>query len=211
MSFSVAVIVGTFGDDCWAELASERAIPSAEAEGVPVTHHHGEIKPSYGESLGMCRNAGARQTDAEWLLFLDADDEIRPGFFEAMERATGDLRTPAVEYVRPQQGPARPMFWPEKDIRDSNYLIVSTLLRAKMFWDVGGFRKVDLWEDWDLWIRCLKAGAVVTRVPDAICRVHINPQSKHRRGSTRAEKERAHHEIRQFNFPELYEEEGLAA
>lgn len=204
------MIVGTFGEQRWADLARERAIPSIEAEGVPVIHHHGDVLDTYGASLAECRNEGARQTDAEHLLFLDADDEIRPGFFAAMARASGDLRTPAVEYVRPGRGPAKPMFWPEKDIRDSNYLIVSTLIRAELFWRVGGFHAFDLYEDWHLFASCIKAGAVVERIPDAICRVYIDPASKHRRGSTRQEKARAHQEVRRAVWPELYEEVAAA-
>lgn len=207
----VAVIVGTFGEQRWADLAHERAIPSAKAEGVTVVHHHGEALESYGASLAACRNEAAREADAEWLCFLDADDEIRPGFVEAMNRATGDLRTPAVEYVRPNRGPAKPMFWPERDIRDSNYLIVSTLVRAEMFWSVGGFEPFDLYEDWCLFSRCIKAGATVERVPGAVCRVYIDPRSKHRRGSSRAEKARWHEAVRRAVWPELYEEEALAA
>jgi GT2 family glycosyltransferase len=38
----VTVIVGTFGDYRWSRLAYKRAIPSADAEGVPVVHVHGE-------------------------------------------------------------------------------------------------------------------------------------------------------------------------
>lgn len=201
-----AVIVGTFGEEHWADLARERAIPSIEAEGVPFIHNHGGVLDTYGASLAECRNEGARQTDAEWLLFVDADDELRPGFFEAMAAADGDLLTPAVEYVRPQRGPAPPMFWPEKDIRDSNYLIVSTLIRAEMFWDVGGFQAFDLYEDWHLFASCIKRGATVTQVPNAICRVYIDPLSKHRRGSTRKEKLQAHTAVRRAVWPELYEE-----
>lgn len=207
----VAVIVGTFGEQHWADLAHKRAIPSAKAEGVTVIHHHSEARETYGASLAECRNEAAREVDAEWLLFLDADDELRPGFFEAMERATGDLRTPAVEYVRPGRGPAKPMHWPERDIRDANYLIVSTLLRAEMFWGVGGFESFDLYEDWALFSRCIRAGAEVAQVADAICRVYIDPRSRHRRGSTRAEKARWHEEVRRAVWPELYGDREVAA
>jgi glycosyltransferase involved in cell wall biosynthesis len=199
-------VVGTFGGSRWKRLASKRAIPSAEGQGAEVIHHHGEALESYGASLAACRNEGARQASASHLLFLDADDEIRPGFIDAMKARSGDLRTPAVEYVRPNRGPAKPMFWPEKDIRDSNYLIVSTLIPAELFWRVGGFEPFDLYEDWCLFSRCVKAGATVMRVPDAICRVHIDPRSKHRRGSTRREKAEAHEAVRRSVWPELYEE-----
>lgn len=200
----VTVIVGTFGDEHWAALARERALASVADHGVEVIHHHGKVRNTYGTSLAACRNEGAERATSEWLLFLDADDELRPGFFDAMDSAEGDLRTPAVEYVRPGRGPARPMFWPEKDIRDSNYLIVSTLIRREMFWQQSGFQPFDLYEDWALFSACIKQGATVERVPDAICRVYIDPHSKHRRGSSREDKLRNHEAVRRSVWPELY-------
>ena len=85
------VIVATHGDPKWITLARERAIPSAEKQGVAVLHYH-------GESLSEARNFAASQVDTEWLCFLDADDELAPGYFEAMDKATGDLRAPSVCY-----------------------------------------------------------------------------------------------------------------
>jgi len=204
----LTIIVGTFGDQKWSDLAKGRAVPSAESEDVRVIHNHGEVLESYGASLAACRNDAARKATTEFLLFLDADDEIEPGFVKAMGETNGDLRTPAVRYIRPGRGAARPMFWPEKNIQDSNYLIVSTLIRRELFWEVGGFEPFDLYEDWCLFSRCIKAGATVTRVPDAICRVHIDPQSKHRYGSSRAEKLAAHHAVRSAVWPELNLEEA---
>lgn len=201
----VTVIVGTFGEQRWADLAHSRAVPSAEQQ-APVIHVHGETLHTYGASLAACRNDAAARAESDWLCVLDADDELMPGFFDAMEKATADLRTPAVSYVRPRRGPAEPMFWPECDLRESNNMIVSTLIRRQMFFDLGAFRDVPMYEDWDLWQRAWKAGATIERVPDAVCRVHIDPTSKHRRGTNRQQKLEAHAIVRRLNFPELYAE-----
>lgn len=196
------VIVGTFGEERWALKARDRAIPSAEVE---VIHSHCEFKTTYGEALARCRNEGAERADSEWLCFLDADDELAPGYFEAMAKATGDLRTPAVQYIRNGRV-RRPMFWPDLGLEYSNYLIVSTLIRREMFFAVGGFRDVPMYEDWDLFQRCWKAGATIERVPEAICRVYINLRSIHRNGSTRQEKIEAREHVQRLNFPEMFEE-----
>jgi hypothetical protein len=204
----LTVIVGTFGDESYRRMAVELAAPSAESQAATVHYHHEDPGATYGQQLADCRNIPARAATTEWLAFLDADDELMPGFVEAMDQATGDLRTPAVSYVRPGRGPARPMFWPERDIRDSNYLIVTTLMRREEFLALGGFRDVPLYEDWDLFQRFIKAGASVERVPGAVCRVHIRPGSLHRRGSTRHDKQHAHEVVRRLNFPELYAEDA---
>lgn len=193
----VSVIVGVFGDESWSALAHERAIPSAEGQ-APVVF-------SRGESLADCRNRGAERAESEWLLFLDADDELAPGAVDALARASGDLRIPATSYVR-RGIPAEPMFWPQNDIRDTNYLVVSTLIRRDLFWEVGGFQDCLCYEDWLLFGAAVKSGATVEQVPGAVLRVHVNPRSLHRGGSSRAFKQRAHEQVRRMVWPELYEE-----
>jgi len=197
----VTVVVATFGDRArWDDLA-ERAVASAEREGVPVVRVH-------GETLHEARNAGGERAQSEWLCFLDADDQLEPGYFEAMAAGTADLRGPAVRYVTTGR-PARPKVWPAMDLRDGNYLVIGTLVRRSLFLQVGGFRDWPLYEDWCLWQRCSIAGASVETLPDAVYRAHVSMTSRNR-APGRAERERWHHEIRRANYPELYDE-GLVA
>lgn len=199
----LCVVVGTFGESRWGELAERRAIPSAEREGLSVVHHHGDELETYGASLAACRNAAIDETDAEFICVLDADDELRPDFAAAMAAARGDLRTPAVEYVR--SGRVRePMFWPEVPLTQGNWLIVSTVFRREAFLVAGGYRDVLMYEDWDLFQRLVKAGATIEKVPGAIVRVYINLGSLHRNGSTRLQKREAHDQVLRLNHPELF-------
>ncbi|HYJ21625.1 MAG TPA: glycosyltransferase family 2 protein [Solirubrobacterales bacterium] len=191
----VTVIVGTFGGAEWVRLAHERAVPSGEAQ-APVIHRH-------AASLAQARNEGAALAKTEWLCFLDADDELEPGYFEAMERATADLRGPAVSYVRHGR-PTAPKLWPAQDLRDGNFLVIGTLIRKELFERVGGFKEWPIYEDWCVWQRCAAAGATVEQVPDAVYVAHVRAKSRNRQPS-RAERLRWHHEIRQANHPELYE------
>jgi glycosyltransferase involved in cell wall biosynthesis len=193
----VTVIVGTFGEPKWAALARERAVPSAEPQASDVIHVH-------RATLAAARNAGAELASTEWLCFLDADDELTPGYMDAMARVAADLRGPAVEYVRPGGHAAPPKMWPEVDLADGNYLVIGTLVRRDMFLQVGGFRDWPLYEDWCLWQRCWLAGATVAQVPDAIYRAHVRPTSRNRAPS-RDERLHWHHEIRRANLPHLYE------
>lgn len=190
----VTVIVGTFGPPEWVELAESRAVPSVEAQGVPVIHRH-------RLSLAGARNDGAAEAGTEWLCFLDADDELAPGYFDAMAAASADLRGPAVTYIHgTREDP--PKLWPECDLRDGNYLLIGTLVRKAMFKAVGGFKTWPLYEDWCLWQRCAKTGATIELVPEAIYRAHVRSASRNREPGRR-ERLRWHHEIRDANYPEL--------
>lgn len=130
------------------------------------------------------RNALAANAEGDWLCFLDADDELAPGYIDAMARVGGDkvLLTPAVSQVRKgRSSPAR--FYPEVDLSVANWLVVGTLLRRSLFEYVGGFEDYPHgFEDWSLWFKCHHVGAHVIRVPRAVYVQHVNPQSKHRLG-----------------------------
>ena len=90
----VTVVVGTYGEGRWARMARSRAIPSAESQ-APVIHEH-------GKTLAEARNTALERVETEWVIHLDADDELEPGYVEAMSTGTADLRAPAVRHVWPK-------------------------------------------------------------------------------------------------------------
>lgn len=179
-----SVVIATYGDESWEALAVERAAPSTSDQGAleVLVGHDDE------GDIASVRNWLAGKAKGDWLLFLDADDEIAPGYLAAMERAlmqerraddTPLLLTPAVSYVRKGK-PATPKFWPECSLETGNWMVIGTLVERKFFKKVGGFRTFPHGlEDWNFWARCVRAGATPVRVPDAIYLAHWNPRSKH--------------------------------
>lgn len=199
----VTVVVGTFGDPSWVDLARSRAIPSAEALGVPVIHHH-------ADTLHDARNAGLNEVTTEWVCHLDADDELEAGYFDAMATGTADLRAPSVRYVR-NSNTSRPLMpkvaghthqCTASCLVDGNWLVVGAVGRADLMRSVGGWRDFTWSEDWDLWLRCHLAGATIEAVPQAVYRAHVRLDSRNRAPSQEAKLE-AHRAIAAAN--------GLAA
>ena len=196
----VTVCVGTFGSSEWPELARTRAMPSAAEQRLRVVHHH-------GRNLADARNSCLRLANSEWVIFLDADDELEPGYAEAMDAATADLRAPAVRYVRGgrDERPRIPRVAGHDHacsadcLRDGNWLVVGTAVRAELVLHVGGWREWPLYEDWDLWLRCWMAGATVEAVPDAVYRAHWRADSRNR-APEMAFKNKIHREIVASNF-----------
>lgn len=177
---SIAVCVGTFGDARhWEKVARTWALPSAEMQDelpARVTWNH-------GPDLRAARNDIARH-DTEWLCFLDADDELDPGYIAAMAKAAKDLDgdwllQPATLGVYPDMSEdPHPVVIPRKNLLDGNFMVVSTLIRTEQFHRIGGFRDWPIYEDWDLFLRAWRDGARFMAVPDAILRVHVNPESR---------------------------------
>lgn len=184
---SISVIVATYGDSSWIDIANDRAYPSLIGQGAAsvIFNHDDE------GNVASSRNAAAASASGEWILTVDADDQLAPGFIGAMERAleqegTGGgrlLLTPAVSIVRPGRTPSPPTFFKEVPLRDANWLVVGTLIHKDLFWEVGGFDDYPHGlEDWALWSKCVRVGATVVKVPGAVYRYWANPNSMHRQG-----------------------------
>jgi GT2 family glycosyltransferase len=139
--------------------------------------------------LAEARNEGLRQVQTEWTIFLDADDELAPGYVDAMATGTADLRAPSVRYIKGSrtQEPYVPKVAGHdhkcsgKCLKDGNWLVIGAAARTEVLRDVGGFREWDCYEDWDLWLRCWMAGATVEAVPSAEYIAHVRADSRNRK------------------------------
>ena len=178
----VTVVVATFGSDEWQDLAHERAIPSARALGVDVAYAYSTT------GLHTARNVGLQDVQTEWVCFLDADDELTPGYFDAMAQGTADVRAPSVSYVRNgrPQAPYMPKVAGHRHdctadcLPQGNWLVVGSVARTELLVNVGGWRDFPVYEDWDLWLRCHLAGASIEAIPDAVYRAHWRADSRNR-------------------------------
>lgn len=167
----VTIIIPVYGDhDRWMPLA-RRAAGSAITQTVPPAR----VFISAGETLSAARNGAAEWARTEWLCFLDADDELDVRYVEAMLAAEGDVRQPATLGIDAQgQEDPLPVVIPAKPFMYGNYIVIGAFVRTQLFFDVGGFRELPAYEDWDLWIRCWLAGAQIGVAPEAIYRVHAS-------------------------------------
>lgn len=175
---TVGVVIGTYGDlETWKPLA-ERAQASVRAQSYsPIVGvwDHDSI------SLQHARNRGAHSANTDWLIFLDADDELDPNYVT-------EMLTIAYEYdiIQPstlgvyEDGTEddKPVLIPEKPLGVANYLVIGSMVRASKFWEVGGFRDLPALEDWDLFRRMFFAGGKIGKAPKAIYRVHVRPDSR---------------------------------
>lgn len=203
----IGVVIGTFGDDSWAELAFSRALPS-----VVKQRRDQAVFPVHGESLAQARNEGAIYASAEanWLLFLDADDELAPGYLDAMEDAitahhpnAPHLYVPQVQYVKGNRHEA-PFFPAEMPHTDGNWMVIGTVVPAWLFAEVGGFEEWPIYEDWALFARMQTAGAKPVRVEGAHYQAHYRVKSRNR-SSSRGERVFWHQSIGHAIWPESYD------
>jgi hypothetical protein len=174
----VSVLVATFGDESWRQLASERAVASVERQRMQPA----ECITVHGESLASARNEAARRATSPWLCFLDADDELHPRFLHAISRQMRDgvgLLNPAVQTVMPNGRNKPPRVFKPKDLSGGNFLVLGTVVRTELFFEAGGFEeKWEAWEDWQMWRKVVALGGKIQSVPQAIYRYYWRADSR---------------------------------
>ena len=152
-----------------------------------------DIKPlGVNRGPGAARNAAARMATAEWVHFLDADDEIAPDFLAKvlpLAREGTDVVLSATEFVA--EDTRKPfMLWkyPDEEFRDNALraaivhpvLLHSSLVRRSVFETIRGFdEECRCWEDGDMHVRLAAAGARFRCIPDVLA-----SSPRHKRGTS---------------------------
>jgi hypothetical protein len=171
----VTLAIATFGAESWIRTANRHALASARTFGAPVAHAH-------ADTLHAARNACLDEADTDWIVYIDADDALHPGYLRAMATGRADVRVPAVAYITPDDPDPDPIMprvaWPAGQHEHActgaclpwgNWIVIGAAARTQLLRDIGGWRPFAL-EDWDLWLRCHLAGATIEAVPDAVYR-----------------------------------------
>jgi glycosyltransferase involved in cell wall biosynthesis len=196
-----SILIATYGDPAWEELAWSRAYPSTVGQGIEPFDGSVEVIVHHVQdgTLAQARNEAAARADGLFLAYVDADDELEPFYIEKMAKMArhynlvrrGDLIdnpclfAPAVRYWagdgrEPAAGIPNLGGWPR-----INEAVIATLMPRLMFLEHGGFREatddgtpLSLYEDYDLTLRLFDAGACLVHVPEAVYRAHVRPGSR---------------------------------
>lgn len=172
---TVGIVVATYGDWDLDDPRTQRALASAFNQTAEAT-----VVYSHRETLAEARNSGAKETGADWLVFLDADDELHEYYVQEMTKIDGDIRQPSTLGIVDGVPDEAPVLIPETDITRSNYIVIGAMCNADLFYKVGGFAEYPMFEDWHLWWSMKKAGATIAKCPNAIYKVHVNPDSRNK-------------------------------
>jgi GT2 family glycosyltransferase len=178
----VGIVTGTYGDrEAWAPLV-RRAQRSCDRQSAC----NWSWRWVHRNSLQSARNEGAVAAAAEksnWLVFLDADDELDIDYVAAMTRAAQAaggaciLRPATLGVANGIEDPA-PVLIPRRDLRDGNFIVIAAMIPTEHFLAVGGFDGYPVLEDWALWLKLTDAGLNVVDVPEAVYRIHVRPDSR---------------------------------
>lgn len=214
----ITIVVPSTGPK-YTDLAHTFALPSAAGQGVATIE---VIAPT----LQAARNEGLARVSTPFVVFLDADDELPPGYCEGAERLIAmddqvDVWVPRVRYLhggrrwtvpasntrrgQPARHPAvsgHDHYCTEACLLAGNYIVIGAPVRTELAQRVG-FRHFEWSEDWDFWLRLhLRENARFAYAHELEYLAHVRPDSRNRAG--RADHVRHHNAILRSNgLPEV--------
>lgn len=164
----VTLIVATFGDSEWMVRGREAGV-RAKKYGAD------EVITVHGLTLAAARNSGAELAKGDWLCFLDADDELAPGYFDAMRA----VENPKDKLLAPRlKLNDKEIDLTARDIDVMNPCCIGTLVSKEDFFSAGKFWDEPAWEDWSLFRRCHLLGCRVVHVPGAVYLANSSPDGR---------------------------------
>lgn len=136
------------------------------------------------QGLAAARNRGIQEAAGEFILPLDADDKIGPGFIRQAVVAMEKDQRVGIVYGQTELFGAKTGLWRKPDYSMPEMLfenmIVATALYRKADWEsVGGYRPAMAyaWEDWDFWLALISRGREVARLEHATFYYRISEKS----------------------------------
>jgi len=131
-------------------------------EGVAEAYKKKGVRYIRGEwkDLALARNAGAKATNSDFLLFMDADDFLPPDY---IEKCLGKMRDPRVgiaygdmHHFGEDKIIERMQPFEKEHLLRLNFISSHALIRRQAYELVGGYRSLkNAHEDWDLYRRIL--------------------------------------------------------
>ncbi|AEI39229.1 glycosyltransferase [Paenibacillus mucilaginosus] len=128
-------------------------------KGQPVHFLH-----QTNQGPAAARNHGASISKGEYILFLDCDDLIDPTYLEKAvwvltKHSHLSFVYPSVQHFGAMNDVYLPRTYNYKALLEDNYIVVSSLMRKRVWSDINGFDTgMGGYEDWDFWIRAGAAG-----------------------------------------------------
>ncbi len=134
--------------------------------------------------LSSARNFGMKNTRGKWCHFIDDDDLINSGFYREMMRRSDAGNADLVFSESSFFGEIESRFrLPTANIIGrlvvGNVVHVNAVLaRRSTLEQLDGFDdRLNCLEDWDMWLRCVRAGSTVTVIHAPLAAVRIHPAS----------------------------------
>lgn len=163
-------------DDGSTEQGTRLAVDAATQRGIHVIRQN-------NQGVGAARNRGIQEARGAYICCLDADDRLRPQFLEKAAAILDKHPEIAIvsSYVQTFEGAheiAQPSQCRLPEMLFKNPIVASALFRRDAWQKAGGYAKLGVIEDWDLWISILEQGYRIHVIPEILFDYRIRPDSR---------------------------------
>jgi glycosyltransferase involved in cell wall biosynthesis len=165
-------------DDGSTDERTRSEMDALRAQGVNVVRQE-------NKGLAAARNVGIAASSGEYILPLDADNRVRPGYFEHGARVLDAKPAVGVVYGDPnffgkRTGRCRIGVFRAEYLMRWNYIDACAIYRRKVWEQVGGYdgtMPVQGFEDWDFWLGALEHGWQFAYVPEVLYEYRVREDS----------------------------------
>ena len=141
------------------------------------------VRHPINRGLPAARNAAISKARGEYVLVLDADNELYPHCLERLVEALDAAPEATFAYGILEQfdrsgpiGLSGYFGWEPERLVEDNYIDALALIRRQALNELGGYtadRRVYGWEDYDLWCRVAERGGRAAHVPEIVARYRL--------------------------------------
>jgi glycosyltransferase involved in cell wall biosynthesis len=140
------------------------------------------VRNKRNSKLSCTRNAAISFANTEFVLPLDADNELLPSCVErcvAMMDETGAaVAYPTIERFGNGSGLIAEFEWDAARLQVGNYIDAMAMFRKACWVAVGGYTPMEFgWEDYDFWCKFVEKGFWGIRVPEVTARYRVHGTS----------------------------------
>jgi len=175
----IDIVVGTFGSKDWEDKNADLCHRMSVLPGL------NNIISVHGDSLAKARNRGAKMSNADYIIFLDADDFLDSEYVNSMHDATDLFHGPMIfkpmtmGFYESGESDSEPSLIPNRNIFTSNSCVIGSMISRFDFVKVGGFKEYPILEDWELFLNLIcNTGAKIKIVDKAIYCVGVRDHSR---------------------------------
>lgn len=119
--------------------------------------------------VSKARDIGVHNAQGSLLLFLDSDDRIPPDFIQQSMYAIQTHEIAYPNHVLFGEVEENRLVEPPEELRPEDFigsengivtmkLVVSSMMHRRVYENLQGFRDLQVYEDWDFWIRAMCKG-----------------------------------------------------
>lgn len=145
------------------------------------------VQHPLNRGLPHARNTGVAHSTGEFLLMLDADNELRGSTIRKLRAALDEDSGASFAYgilerfsAEGPEGLISAFPWDPQRLRIGNYIDALAMIRREVLLALGGYRadpRIHGWEDYDLWVRLAEAGLRGAFVPEMVARYKVGLSS----------------------------------